>query len=274
MRQYLRLPPLLLLSLVSICCCGCIVVPIRVPTKTVGTTGDTGKKVDLSFLVTGTTPRNEVAQRLAWVDSGIKDDRFFVARWTQSTWGIAWAVGGYYAAEAGWNRSWTIRNLVVQFDQQGLAEKFSFVDDDKLAETLTQLISQNSPYPLDSQLPCEIHTDHIHFAKHTWGTLTLSAHELKFVPAEDSSHGAHSYFSTPRANVIRVSTGSWSSSTSTSPAILTATIHFRQKTSVGTKFSTKLDLPNILVLLRYVHQPQPNPTDSPEGGGESRACSQ
>ena len=137
MRHYSRLPPLFLLSLVSICCCGCIAVPIRVPTKAVGTTGDTGKKVDLSFIVAGTTPRNEVAQRLAWVDSGIKNDRFFVARWTQSSWGVAWAVGGYYAADAGWNRSWIIRYLVVEFDQQGLTEKFSFVDDHKLAETLT-----------------------------------------------------------------------------------------------------------------------------------------
>jgi hypothetical protein len=123
---------------------------------------------------------------------------------------------------------------------------------------------------LGSRLPLEIPTDHIHFGKHTWGTLSLSENELKFVPNEGTSSNLHSYFSTARQNLLRVSTGSWPSSASTTPAILTTTIHFKQKTSIGKKFSTQLDLPNIVLLLRYVHQPQPIPHDSQEGRSPTR----
>jgi len=273
MRPLYRRLLFLLLLLLSIACSGCLVVPMRAPTKTIGTTGGIGKKVDLKFIVPGSTSRQEVLQKLDWLNSGITDDRFFVARWSESTWGVAWAVAANYAADGGWNRSWTIHNLVVEFDAQGLVLKSSLLDDKHLADTLSQLISQDSDESLAAQLPFQVLTNHSHLGKHTSGTLTLAEDELRFAPNGSACPDSNSCFATPRQNILRVSTGSWTSSSSTSPALLATTIHFKQNTSLGTKFSTQLDLPTIVLLLRYVHQPRATPDVSQEGGNRTRAHS-
>lgn len=66
-----------LLATVPLCaaCVGCIVVPIHTSTKTTSATGEeVGKKVDLTFIKLGVTGREEVMQKLGWIDTGVKNE--------------------------------------------------------------------------------------------------------------------------------------------------------------------------------------------------------
>jgi hypothetical protein len=72
-----------------------------VPTKTISVSGATGKKLDLEFIKVGATTREEVGQKLGWVDAGIKDDKLFLGHWADSSWVVAWAAGGGYSAAGG-----------------------------------------------------------------------------------------------------------------------------------------------------------------------------
>src|ERR1700757_1063755 len=74
---------------------GCV-APMRVPTHTQGPSGKHAN-TDLSFLRIGSTTREDVVQHLGWADSHLKNDRFFLARWGDSKWVVAWAVGGGYS---------------------------------------------------------------------------------------------------------------------------------------------------------------------------------
>lgn len=101
-------------------CSGCI-VPVRVPTKSISVSGATRKRIDLGFIKPGVTTREEIAQKLDWIDTGVKDENIYVGRWAESSWGVAWAVAGEYNGSAGWNRAWTIHNLLIDFDEKGVA---------------------------------------------------------------------------------------------------------------------------------------------------------
>src|SRR5438445_13455562 len=95
----------------SFCQC-CLVVPVRAPTRTNGLTGKM-EKVNLDFLQAGKTARQEVTERLGETDTGVKDNRLFLGRWTSSKWGVFWAAGGGYSATGGWNRAWARHNVMI-----------------------------------------------------------------------------------------------------------------------------------------------------------------
>ncbi len=69
-----------------------------------------GEETRLEFIKVGSTTRGEVEQKLGWVDTGIKDDRLFIGRWAESSWGVAWAAGGGYSAAGGCSqrRAWSL----------------------------------------------------------------------------------------------------------------------------------------------------------------------
>ena len=87
---------LLLPCLVASLLCSSCIAPIPMTKRVSGPSGAMQqKKIDLSFVQPGKTSRNEVGQKLAWPDSGIKDDHLFLARWASSRSGWVWFVGGH-----------------------------------------------------------------------------------------------------------------------------------------------------------------------------------
>src|SRR5260370_11157960 len=98
-------------------CQGCLVVPVRAPTRTNGLAGKM-EKVNLDFLQAGKTARQEVTEKLGETDTGVKDNRLFLGRWASSKWGVFWAVGGGYNAAGGWNRGWGRHKLPISFENQ------------------------------------------------------------------------------------------------------------------------------------------------------------
>jgi len=70
---------------------GCIIAPIPMTKRVSAAAGGPGQnKIDLTFVQAGQTLRSEVAQKLSWADSGIKEDHLFLARWASPGSGWVW----------------------------------------------------------------------------------------------------------------------------------------------------------------------------------------
>jgi hypothetical protein len=244
------------IALLCAWCSGCIVVPVRVPTKTISASGETGKKLDVEFIKVGTTTREEVGHKLGWVDTGVKDDKLFLGRWADSSWGVAWAAGGGYSGAGGWNRSWTAHNLVLDFDEKGVVQQMSVVLDKDIINTLSERISKDPSRSLDLSVPIEAPVEYIRPGKQFLGTLILSKDDFTFL--EDRGTGskvAHDFKTSPE-NISHLSMGSWVASDSSHPENVVVTIHFRQKTPAGSKLAVRVDMPTTMILLKYIRQTQ------------------
>src|SRR6267143_4264393 len=64
------------MAAVSFFCQGCLVVPLRAPTRTNGNSGAM-EKINLDFLESGKTTREEVTAKLGGTDTGIKRQAAF-----------------------------------------------------------------------------------------------------------------------------------------------------------------------------------------------------
>jgi hypothetical protein len=92
-----------LTTLTALFCGGCLVIPIRSHVPTRGASAETHEKVTLEFIKQGITTREEIAQKLAWMDTGVKEDHLFIGRWFDSNWEIGWIGASYYAAASGFS---------------------------------------------------------------------------------------------------------------------------------------------------------------------------
>jgi len=237
-------------------CAGCIVVPVRVPTKTVSVSGAIGKKIDLEFIKVGATTREDVRQKLGWVDTGIKDDQLFVGRWAQSSWGVAWAAGGGYSAAGGWNRAWKTHNLVVDFDENAVIHRMWLIPDTDVIDTLSEWVYTNRSPPLDLSTPIKAPIEYIHSGKRLLGSLVLSKDDLRFLEDRETGSKVAYDFKTSPGNISHLSLGSWTASNAAHPENVVVAIHFRQKTAVGSKLPARMDLPTMMLLIKYIRQTQ------------------
>lgn len=244
---------------------GCV-VPMRAPTKTRSSSGEVGKKLDLDFIQAGTTTRAEVGQKLAWIDTGVKDDRLFLGRWAESSWGVLWAAGGYEGAgAAAWNRAWKTHNLVLDFDEKGVVQQVSFVSDEDILRTLSDRVSKDPSRSLDLSAPIEVPVEYIRSSKHFMGTLILGRDAFAFLEdRETKSKEAYDFRISP-AGISHLSMGHGGpikiergvASDVLPPGNVVVTIHFKQKTSVGSKIKVGVDIPTTMILMKYIAQTRP-----------------
>ncbi len=241
-------------GLLCACCAGCIAVPLRVPTKTISVSGATGKTIDLEFIKPGATTREDLGQKLGWIDTGIKDDKLFVGRWAQSSWGVAWAAGGGYSATGGWNRSWKTHNLIVDFDENAVVQRMWLVPDKDVISTLSEWVTVNPGRPLDLSPPIETPIEYIRSGKYFLGTLILRQDDLRFVEDRDKGSKVAYDFKTSRENISHLSLGNWLAADAGHPENVVVTTHFRRKTAVGSKLAARMDVPTMLILIKYIQQ--------------------
>jgi hypothetical protein len=143
-----RRKPVSLLAVCALACLlsgACIVIPHR--GKIRGPAGSAGS-VDLRFLQSGVTTRDEVRERLTLIDVGVADDALFWGRWRRE-WDVYWlaAGGGQTAAVAGGGKAslWRRRNLLVEFDSSGRVAAFRAVGDDELLRALAEAVQRMRP---------------------------------------------------------------------------------------------------------------------------------
>jgi hypothetical protein len=237
-----------LVASVSTLCEGCVVVPVRAPTHTNGFSGKM-EKVNLDFLEAGKTKRQEVAEKLGEMGTGIKENGIFVGRWASSKWGVLWAVGGGYSATGGWNRAWARHNVLISFDDQDVVQQFHEFSDVDLVKQLSAWVAEGHAQPLDLSSPIEVPVDHRHSSGACLpGTLVLANDLFEFRENEK-----HSFKISPK-QIREISLTSVGHGDKSDPHYLNETIHFKQKTAVGGKMTIRVDVPTILILVKYLEQ--------------------
>src|SRR5258708_18941339 len=93
-------------------CQGCLVLPLRVPMRTNGYSG-TMEKINLDFIQSGKTTRQEVTEKLGGTDTGTEDKQLFLGRWASSKWGVLWMVAGNNYADGGFDRGWATQYVLI-----------------------------------------------------------------------------------------------------------------------------------------------------------------
>jgi len=122
-EQPLVFHPNRITSVLTLCFCALLcscVGATRLPVRATGPAGALQPRaIDLNFVQTGFTQREEVAHQLAAVDTTYSNPRLFWARWSESRWGYWWVVGmpcnSCIAGDA--HRKWHFKNFLVAFDE-------------------------------------------------------------------------------------------------------------------------------------------------------------
>lgn len=238
---------------ICLLCASCVVAPIPMRKRTIGPTGIEAKTVDLSFIQVGATSREEVFETLGWIDTGLQNERVFLGRWTGSSHGWVWAVGGGLSGAAGAERVWGEKNLLLEFDQDSIVKEFRVVKDKSLLKELSAWSTLGVFPPLSRPLTIYITHRHGKGGDLPGATLTLGE---DFVEFEEVGGASHNFRISPE-KVTRVSrAGPWSQSPRDSKYFF-LTIHFEQKTKAGKKILIGLDLPTLTTLVSYFDHTRP-----------------
>ncbi len=238
---------------ICLLCASCLVAPIPMRKRTIGPTGIKAKTVDLSFIQVGATSREEVFEKLGWIDTGLQNERVFLGRWTGSSHGWVWAVGGGLSGAGGAERVWGEKNLLLEFDQDSIVKEFRVVKDKSLLKELSAWSTLGVFPPLSR--PLTIYITHRHDKGGTFQDATLTLGE-DFVEFEEVGGASHNFRISPE-KITRVSrAGPFSMSRGDSKYFF-LTIHFKQKTKAGKKITISLDLPTLTTLVSYFDHTRP-----------------
>src|SRR5713226_1907871 len=243
-----------LVAVASSLCQGCLVLPVRAPTRTSGSSGAM-EKVNLNFIEAGKITRAEVTEKLSVTDTGVKDKRLFLGRWTSSKWGVLWAVAGNNSAAGGWNRSWARHNVLIAFDDKDVVQQYRVFPDHELVKQLSAWVAEGRGQPLDLSVPIEVPVEHRHRAGgQVPGTLVLGNDSFEF--REDDGKGKHNFKISPK-QIRELSLTSIGHGDKSDPRYMNQTIRFAEKTKVGGKMTIRVDVPTVMLLVQYLSQTRP-----------------
>ncbi len=258
-NQLARILPLLFVCAV---CSGCLALPLRAPAKTRTPEGKELKKtVDLSFLQPGKTTRAQIESTLAWIATGVSDDRFILGRWAESNWGVAWAAGGYYAGAGGWNRYWKVHNLLIDFDERSVVQQITQIPNEELFQVIAERVRRDPRRPLDLSTAIEVPVEYVRYRQTFPGKLVLGRDVFAFVREQDAGKKRPKTvpfeFQTTPGNIRNLLTVNHSEVESNQPQFWAVRIEFKHAIAVGKRMDVKIDLPATLTLIRFFAQIQP-----------------
>jgi hypothetical protein len=222
---------------------GCAIFPMK--TRTVGSTG-AEKPLDLDFIQANKTTRDEVARKLAWMDTGLKHSRLFWGRWYQSSSGVLF-VPGPLAMSDFTARRWHDRNLLVEFNGHGTVERSGKYSNAQLNEELDRWLNGVGEPPLDLSVPLVIEMQ--------TGSkrMTLTRDSVEFVLWDGA------IFDVPRKDIFKLETPEiWAPGVSGSaPRDIAVLFHFSHEKpgKQGCKcLRVDVSPADYLTLLRYISQ--------------------
>ena len=250
------LPSLLIASILA--WPACVVVPVRLSTRTKDTTGNE-QQLDFTFLKAGTTTRDEVVKNLAVIDTHINQLDIFWGRWESSNWGV----GGFVALPpigggAGGQRVWAARNIFVRFTPAGVVSDWTLVEDKELVAELQQLSAaghQELTYPAQASVNVILYSKN----KPSPQAAELSFTESDFACSHSAAHLACDQLQTPRSNIKRIEI------VDADPAFskdrLGALLHFSAPVRDGRyrehKITLGVDAPTLWMVVRYLNPEHP-----------------
>ena len=258
---------LLVAGFLGMWCAGCLVVPVHHAKKMKSLSTDPApKQLDLTFIKLGETSRDEVTQRLSWIDTGVSGKNFFVGRWAENSWAVLWGAAAYYSANGGYNQVWNTHNVIIDFGDESVVTRVEQFKDKYIIANLAQRIRQAQEAKLDLSVPIKVPIRNSCFNDVNGypGNFILSRDELEFLesPTDKNGKQKHSY-KTPAENVTGITMGFDDPS---QPQQICAVLHFRQKTRAGKKMSFRVDLVGTVSLVKYVTEYGDwQPADRPAG---------
>jgi len=247
---------------------GCLVMPLPGSKQIEGAAGaPEKKKVDLTFLKTGQTGRDEVLQKLGWANAGIKNDRLFLARWISShEWG--WFIAGNTGSAGGGGRfSEKMHNLLVQFDEKGVVQQVRQVPTGKLVEEFRNWIVQEQGPPLELSTAVQLEIQHHHAdSREQFESVELGLTKDSFV-FHELGNAKHDFRIAPE-KIARINVGGAINESSkpnlegltrlNDPSSLRVTIRFSEKTAAGGKMTLQTTPSDLFVLVEYLQQVRPS----------------
>jgi hypothetical protein len=124
--------------------CVPIVAPPRVmPRVMQPTAGKMNAVPDPSMIRAGVTTRAEIIQQFGAFDTGWKGDRLFLGRWLSSRRIVIYGVLG--GSDVG--TTWVPHDLVVEFDEKSIVIRYQVLSDKRFLEELPRLLSTEKPVP-------------------------------------------------------------------------------------------------------------------------------
>jgi hypothetical protein len=237
-----------LVAAASSLCQGCVVVPVRAPTRTNGLAGKI-EKVNLDFLQAGKTARQEVTEKIGETDTGVQENRLFLGRWASSKWGVLWMVAGNNTGAGGWNRAWASHNVLISYDEQGVVQQYREFSDGDLVKQLSAWVAEGHAQPLDLSAPIELPVDHRHGSGVCFPS-TLVLRNDSFELIEDEKHN----FKISPQQIRDIQLTSIGHGDKSDARYMNETIHFTEKTKIGGKMTIRVDVPTIMTLVKYLAQ--------------------
>jgi hypothetical protein len=232
-------------------CQGCLVLPVRAPTRTYGSSGAL-KKINLDFIQAGKTTREEVTAKLGGTDTGIEDKQIFLGRWTSSKWGVLWMVSDLSTnAAGGFERGWARHNVLIGFDDKDVVQQYRQFPDGELVKQLSAWLAQGQGQPLDLSTPIEVPVEHRHSSGREFsGTFILGNDLFAF---HEYGAGKDDFKISPK-QIKELSLTSIGHGDKSDPRYMNQTLHFTQKTKVGGKMTIRVNVPTVLILVKYLAQ--------------------
>ena len=208
------------------------------------------KQVDLSFVKIGETSRDQVLERLGWIDTGVADPSFFLGRWADNSWGLAWEAASYFTAAGGYNQIWKAHNVVIDFDGNTIVSGITAFPDKSMLATLAPRLRPASGHTLDLSAPITIPVEYIRDLGHEShaGDLILSREELEFLESPNGTKKQKYNFKTSVENVTRMTLGSSDPAQPGEPCVV---LHFQQRIPVGKQMTILAKLADTALLVQY-----------------------
>ncbi len=229
---------------------GCLAAPVRVPTHTVGQSGQ-HDRVELGFLHVGSTRRAEVIQQLGWTDTQFTNERLFLGRWMESKWAVAAAVAGGGGSA---DRLWQVHSLIVEFDEKGIVTAYRVVADADLAKELSASLARTETPALDLSTALTVSLRHHHGLKSSEnygsGILSLGREMVEFSEPGKLSHG----FKISPRKITGLTFAGRMRGDNPDYRNTNYTLHFSAERNAGKSLTMRIDMPTLIVLARYLAQ--------------------
>lgn len=223
------------------------ITPVPLPTRT-SAPPSLKNKIDSQFIAIGHSTRQQVQEKLGWSAVDFGEEKVFWGRWSTSSSAIVWAIGGGYSGAVGGNRRWSIKNILIVFDDEGVVQSSRIVSDHDIVQAVSSLLTTD---PRRFETTVELKLDHLAWNSSTVTpvTLRLSRTEIEY-DEPDANKGKGCVFPISPQKLTAVTIPSLRTD-SENPGKIWFTLHFSDKTMAGKNVKFSADPEDLATLLRY-----------------------
>jgi len=225
---------------------GCLIVPVPAPTRT-SAPPELKNKIDIKFIQPGTTGRKDVEEKLGWSDVGINTRKVFWGRWSTSSSALIWGFGGYGGGTGGADRNWSIKNIVVDFDENGVVQSWKFVAESDIVQVMRRLAE---PAAGRFDPPLEIEVGHVRRAVEHPAMVVLSRSSFKFIDSGEKPEKARNFQIAPQ-EIKSISIPKIAKADARFPSTIRFTLHLTRKTRAGQDITLAGDAKTLMKVIEY-----------------------